>query len=273
MGCFPLQPESSLAGWYVRGWAVDDAAWIRRRDQNERAPRMRFAASRNSNRDRAPIRPSLQPVGLLAASFAVTAVVSFVTTRGVTAVVGDFPRSGATSLPGLVAGQATAIVVILWFSRTDFELRELLSGARKQVLLLGGLMGALLFWLESLVDSSQSSALSAVGGLWSAGAASWASVALVCLMLAAGGFLEELLFRGIIQSSCHHSMRPVPAIALAAALFAVPHAAFGWMATIELLGVGLFLSWYRWRYRSLWFPIAIHAAHNVLYGLPLILAI
>jgi len=72
---------------------------------------------------------------------------------------------------------------------------------------------------------------------------------------------EEIAFRGLLQHWLHVAVRPLTAIALAAALFAALH--FNVVSYPYLFAVGVLLGWMRWRTGSLWPSMAAHFLHNL----------
>ncbi|MCD4749590.1 MAG: CPBP family intramembrane metalloprotease [Thermoanaerobaculales bacterium] len=216
------------------------------------------------------VRPSLRPIGLLAASFAVAALVSVLITAVAPAATGGFIRDPFSAFAGGLAAKAISILVILLIARDDFGLHRLLSGRlEKWAIPVGVSLGAGMYVMENLIGADGSDLFAPFSALSRLDPAHVVLVAVSASLLAMSGALEELLFRGIIQCSCEAHFRPVSAIVFTAVIFAAPHAAAGWVAATELFVVGLALSWYRQKYGSLALPIAVHACHNLLYGLSL----
>jgi len=212
------------------------------------------------------VRPKLRPLGLLAASFTVTALVS----AFLSSYMGNSGREALLSLATGVTGKAISLVVIIAAAHTDFGLSKLLPGKAKWwVIPVGGVIGGGLFVLEMTLDSSLPSFLSSLSGAAGLGAPNAGLIVIFAFLLAVSGILEEILFRGVIQSSCEKHFNPFPALLVTAVLFAVPHLAFGWVAVSELFIVGFVFSWYRREAGSLVLPMVIHACHNLLYGLAL----
>jgi len=76
---------------------------------------------------------------------------------------------------------------------------------------------------------------------------------------------EELLFRGLLHRGLRRRMRIVPAILLSSVLFAVVHvdvAASQPLALVGLTFVGIILALAHERTGSLLVPVVIHATHN-----------
>jgi hypothetical protein len=84
---------------------------------------------------------------------------------------------------------------------------------------------------------------------------------LVAALVAAlvGPFLEELLFRGFLQSFLEQVLGARAALVVTAALFAGLHGVAG-LPVLFLLA--LFLGWLQQRTRSLWVPWSAHALFN-----------
>ncbi len=84
------------------------------------------------------------------------------------------------------------------------------------------------------------------------------------LSLLAGALLpaaaEELLFRGLVQGSFERSLRPAPAIVLAAFLFAAIH--LRPITLVPLLFLGVFLGFSVWRSRSVYPAMLGHFIFN-----------
>ena len=77
-----------------------------------------------------------------------------------------------------------------------------------------------------------------------------------------GPFAEELFFRGFLLAALVPAVGKVGAVVISSAIFAVGHLTLGTMVPIFV--TGLLLSWLYLRTRSLWPPIAAHAAQNLI---------
>ena len=77
-----------------------------------------------------------------------------------------------------------------------------------------------------------------------------------------GPFTEEVFFRGFLLAALVPPLGAARAAAISAAVFAAAHLAIGIMVPIFV--TGLLLSWLYLRTRSLWPPIAAHAAQNLI---------
>lgn len=90
-------------------------------------------------------------------------------------------------------------------------------------------------------------------------------------------FLEEFLFRGLLQSWLRKYLRPLPAIAFASLAFAILHFSFaqGWgnlTLLSSLFTLGCFLGFLYERERSLLAPISLHCIFNLITTLRIFLS-
>lgn len=93
-------------------------------------------------------------------------------------------------------------------------------------------------------------------------------LALACVLaVVVGPFLEELLFRGVLQGACVEFFGPDQGWLTASVVFAAMH---GLVGLPGLLALSLLLGWLRRRTGSVFVPFVVHAAHN---GLTLALAL
>ena len=93
-------------------------------------------------------------------------------------------------------------------------------------------------------------------------------LALACVLaVLVGPFLEELLFRGVLQGACSEFFGPREGWLVASTVFAAMH---GLVGLPGLLALSLLLGWLRRQTGSLFVPFVVHAAHN---GLTLALAL
>jgi sodium transport system permease protein len=78
--------------------------------------------------------------------------------------------------------------------------------------------------------------------------------------------VEELFFRGYLQSALLGVLRPRSAILASAALFALFHVILGSVLAVERfvpsLLLGILLGWVCWRTGSVWPGVLLHALHN-----------
>jgi len=74
-------------------------------------------------------------------------------------------------------------------------------------------------------------------------------------------FTEEVLFRGVLQSGLKQYLRPLPAIIISAAVFALAHERTAWLPIFSL---GLLLGYLKESTESLYSSMLIHAIHNSL---------
>jgi membrane protease YdiL (CAAX protease family) len=103
--------------------------------------------------------------------------------------------------------------------------------------------------IEMLIDSKQALILMALFGVL------------------LGPAFEEMIFRGFLLPLFAQSMRPLAAILLTAALFALPHAAqYNWAwQPVMLIGVaGAVFGWVRLRTGSTGASFTMHAAYNAI---------
>ncbi|MBI5463731.1 MAG: CPBP family intramembrane metalloprotease [Ignavibacteriales bacterium] len=84
----------------------------------------------------------------------------------------------------------------------------------------------------------------------------------VFIVAVAPAFIEELMFRGLIQSAFQRSMPPVHAAVWCGVIFGFFHV--NPFDVIPLMGLGVFLSFLRFRSMSLWIPILVHLVNNAL---------
>ena len=85
-----------------------------------------------------------------------------------------------------------------------------------------------------------------------------AMVTYICLLPAV---VEEIAFRGLIQTRLMKAVRPGDALVVTAILFAVIHVSV--FSGPYLFGLGLFLGWLRVRSNSLIPCMAVHFVHNL----------
>lgn len=72
---------------------------------------------------------------------------------------------------------------------------------------------------------------------------------------------EELAFRGILFSQLEQLTTPMATIAVTGFLFAWTH--FSFISLFWLVPAGIFFGWMRWRYKTIWYGVACHFAHNM----------
>lgn len=91
---------------------------------------------------------------------------------------------------------------------------------------------------------------------------------LACVLaVVVGPFLEELVFRGVLQGACGELLGSRQGWLVASVIFAAMH---GLVGLPGLLALSLLLGWLRRRTGSIFVPFVVHAAHN---GLTLALAL
>jgi uncharacterized protein len=75
---------------------------------------------------------------------------------------------------------------------------------------------------------------------------------------------EEMMFRGFLFRGFVRSERTVwPAIVLISVLWALLHIQYDWAGILQILAIGLFLGWIRWRSGSLLLTFFLHALFNL----------
>lgn len=81
----------------------------------------------------------------------------------------------------------------------------------------------------------------------------------ICVLPA---FIEEIFFRGIIQTNFESVIKGKNAILISSALFAITH--FNILSFPYLFLLGYMLGFIKNRYNTLWIPIIIHLVHNLI---------
>lgn len=84
-------------------------------------------------------------------------------------------------------------------------------------------------------------------------------ILLICVQPAV---VEELAFRGIIQTTLRDAMRPVDAIVVSAVAFSIMH--WNGVVLVPFFLLGCYLGWLRLRTESLWPTMIAHFLHNLL---------
>jgi uncharacterized protein len=74
------------------------------------------------------------------------------------------------------------------------------------------------------------------------------------------GFIEKLLFRGILFNHLLKLTSPKSTIVISCILFSFLH--FSFFSILWLATIGLFLGYLRFRYRTIWYSIFFHALYN-----------
>jgi len=74
------------------------------------------------------------------------------------------------------------------------------------------------------------------------------------------GFIEELLFRGILFNHLLKLTSPKSTIVITCILFSFLH--FSFFSILWLAAIGLFLGYLRFRYRTIWYSIFFHTLYN-----------
>jgi membrane protease YdiL (CAAX protease family) len=212
------------------------------------------------------VRPKLRPLGILAASIFTTALLSTAVGFGASAVFGRDVFYPTQMLSG-GAGKALSLVLILALSRDDYSTHRLFSAGWKWWSVpVGFSLAAGLFLFECEVDSSPGSMASLSVFIRDLSPHGAMLIALSAVVFFIGGGVEELLFRGLIQTSADRHFTPVAAIVATAILFSFPHLHHGWIPAVELFLVSVAFSWCRRVSGSLVLPVLTHGFHNALYG-------
>jgi membrane protease YdiL (CAAX protease family) len=86
-------------------------------------------------------------------------------------------------------------------------------------------------------------------------------VLLLAVIVVVAPFNEEFIFRGIFLAG---RRRRAAAVVFAAAAWALAHWQYDWPALAELFAVGLYLGAARYRFRSLWLCVLLHAGNNLI---------
>jgi len=89
-------------------------------------------------------------------------------------------------------------------------------------------------------------------------------VTLFIVMYVFVAFVEELVFRSVLQSSLEREFGLKKGLLLASVIFAVMHSGFGYLETIYALFAGLLMGFVFQRTKSLPFVIMIHGTINVM---------
>ena len=167
----------------------------------------------------------------------------------------------AAAIVGVVVGLATYAGMVRAIERrpvAELALRHALGE-----LGLGVLTGGLLF-------------TAVIGTLWAFGSyhvtavGDWTTMIPALWMGLGSGFLEELLFRGVVFRNLEDQWGTWAALALSAALFGLihisnPHSSL-WAATAIAVEAGILLGAAYILTRRLWLPIGIHFAWNFTQG-------
>lgn len=98
-------------------------------------------------------------------------------------------------------------------------------------------------------------------------AAIYAALAIVVAPL-----IEEVIFRGFVYAGFRRRFRPGPAIALSAGVFAVTHVSLPLVALMGIALLAMALGYVYERTRDLWVCVGLHAAHNCLVFVLLLLS-
>jgi uncharacterized protein len=88
------------------------------------------------------------------------------------------------------------------------------------------------------------------------------ALAFAAIVVAPAG--EEILFRGFLYRGFVRPGRLAwPGILATAVLFALPHVQYDWVGMLQILAIGLFLGWMRWKSGSTLLTFILHALFNL----------
>jgi membrane protease YdiL (CAAX protease family) len=135
--------------------------------------------------------------------------------------------------------------------------REVITAIAYLVLLIAASDGLLYVTGQSLVTSFQlQSYTTAVAAGW------FPALLIAAIVVAPAG--EEILFRGFLFRGFVRPQRLAwPGIVATAVLFAAPHVQYDWVGVLQILVIGLFLGFMRWRSGSTLLTFFLHALFNL----------
>jgi membrane protease YdiL (CAAX protease family) len=85
-------------------------------------------------------------------------------------------------------------------------------------------------------------------------------ILLIFTVVVFAGVIEEMLFRGFLQTALEKGRHEAKAIAVTAAVFAILHFNPWWM--LQIFGLGIVLGVMAWRSQSIWPGVVIHMTNN-----------
>jgi membrane protease YdiL (CAAX protease family) len=94
--------------------------------------------------------------------------------------------------------------------------------------------------------------------------AGWRGVAAIGAVCCVGPLIEEVVFRGYLQTGLRGLIGTFGAVALTGLVFGFVHVSAGWHVLLPLSMIGWLLGWLRERSGGLLAPIVVHALHNSL---------
>jgi uncharacterized protein len=135
--------------------------------------------------------------------------------------------------------------------------RDVMTAVLGLILLIALSDGVLYLSGEQLVTSFQlQSYTTAVAERWLPG------MLFAAIIVAPAG--EEILFRGFMfRGFVRPERRAWLGIIATAVLFAAPHVQYDWVGILQILVIGLYLGWMRWRSGSVLLTFLLHALFNL----------
>ena len=135
--------------------------------------------------------------------------------------------------------------------------RDVTTGVIGLICLIAASDGALYLSGEGLVTSFQ------LQSYTTAAAEGWLPAMLFAAIIVAPAG-EEILFRGFLfRGFVRPESRAWLGIIATAVLFAAPHVQYDWIGMLQILLVGLFLGWMRWRSGTIVLTFLLHALFNL----------
>ena len=135
--------------------------------------------------------------------------------------------------------------------------REVITAFAYLVLLIAASDGLLYVTGQSLVTSFQ------LQSYTTAVAEGWVPALMIAAIIVAPAG-EEILFRGFLFRGFVRPQRLAwPGIVATAVLFAAPHVQYDWVGVLQILVIGLFLGFMRWRSGSTLLTFFLHALFNL----------
>jgi membrane protease YdiL (CAAX protease family) len=238
-------------------------------------------------RDRARLAASIPPIRWLAAGFSGWLVWVFASALAMAALAGERPPSlpaiAYASIPAYILGVAT-VVVALWAFRGApamhagrISRHDIAAGAFATLIGIPVVLaiGVLSFLVATLIARANGATepseiahgtLSEILTLREASGLSWWLLPVVVQVVVLAPLLEEVLYRGCLQSAFVSATgRSWPSILAASAIFALVHAsAVPWHAMPTLFAVGIVCGLAFERTGRLGPAILFHAAFNAL---------
>lgn len=180
----------------------------------------------------------------------------------------------------LIAGLASALVLALYFSRLPSKTKKAILGWPWKIkdfgvglltyllaMPLAAFAGNLLSWLLQFVMPSPKEEQAAVEIIRAAHGDTPLFVSMGLFVVIVVPFMEELLFRGFLQTYLRRYLKPIPALLLVGLLFTLFHFTLsqGWRnleILLTLFVLGSFMGFLMERQQSLLAPYGLHVAVN-----------